>query len=201
MSAKLSKMAPIAVVAAILGYLCWPYLDDPAADAKSKAATKPAQSLSALLSPAATGNLRSDLFEIPQVATPTVAKKAASPANQVSAAKKATADAAARADEFKHFVLSGTYVSGGRRYAVINGALYAEGEQIAATGKGAKTASTYMVSRVEIDKVVLSFQGENKELHYADPVAPPEPRATGIATSAVDAAQSLTSTTASENAH
>ena len=45
MSKKLIKMAPIGVVAAILGYLGYPYLDDPTAASKSKNSNTAAASL------------------------------------------------------------------------------------------------------------------------------------------------------------
>jgi hypothetical protein len=202
MPAKLSKIAPIAAVVAILGYLSWPYLDDPAA-AKSKIAAKIGEPLATLLNPKPAGDVRADLFEIPKVIGPTTAKKTSTSTsgNPAAAAKKS---ASAHGDELKNFVLTGTYVAGGRRYAIINGSLYSEGEQVASSGRGTKSSpAVCTVSRVEIDKVVLSFQGETKELHYADPVAPPDPRnkSAGMATSATDAAQSLTSTPAGGNVH
>lgn len=172
MSKQLIKMAPIGVVAAILGYLCYPYLDDPTAASKSKNSNTAAASLATLLNPARAGNVRENLFEIPQVAERPAPKKATANADKLAAAKKA-ADARS-VDIFKTFVLSGTYLTSGHRYAVINGSLYAEGEQIEASGKAAKAAHTAActVSHVDIDKVVLSFQGQTKELHYSDKSAP-----------------------------
>jgi hypothetical protein len=188
MPAKLSKMAPIAAVAVILGYLCSPYFGDSAPATKPKTSPKSTVSLASLLNPTPAGDVRADLFEIPKVVGPAVAKKkpaSSTSASQASAAKNA---ASAKNTDLKNFVLSGTYVAGGRRFAVINGALYSEGETITSTGRGGKTAfAICTVSRVEIDKVVLSFEGQTKELHYADPSLPPDPKSNsaGVATSAV----------------
>jgi len=187
MQAKLSKIAPIAVVAVILGYLCSPYFGDSAPAKKSKTSAKSTVPLASLLNPTPAGDVRADLFEIPKVVGPMVAKKPASStsASHVSAAKSA---ASAQNSDLRNFVLSGTYVAGGRRFAVINGALYTEGEQITSAARGAKSAPAICtVSRVEIDKVVLSFEGQTKELHYADPSLPPDPKSksAGVATSAV----------------
>jgi len=184
MPAKLSKMAPIAVVAVILGYLCFPYVDDPAPAKKSKSAAKSAEPLTNLLNPKPAGDVRADLFEIPKAVGPAVAKKSTSTStSQAAAAKKS---ASSHSDDLKNFALSGTYVAGGRRFAVINGSLYAEGEQITSAGPKAKTAPAICtVLRVEIDKVVLGFQGQTKELHYADPSLPPElkSKSAGVTTS------------------
>ncbi|HTQ37436.1 MAG TPA: hypothetical protein VMJ32_00310 [Pirellulales bacterium] len=179
MPTKLSRIAPIAVIAGILGYLSWPYFDDPTAISKSKNSDKSAAaSLASLLNPSPAGDIRDGLFEIPQSLGAKVAQKASTVAGKSTAAKKGPAADARRVDEFKNFTLSGTYVAGGSRFAVINGSLYAEGEQITASGKGAKAAhNAYTVAHVDIDKVVLSFQGETKELHYADPLPTPEPKA------------------------
>ena len=185
MSAKLSKIAPIAVVSGILGYLCWPYFDDPAADKKSKTSAK-TEALASLLSPAPAGDVRADIFEIPQAIGPSAAKKMPTAGNKTSAANRATT-ANRRIDDFKNFALTGTYVAGDNRYAVINGTLYAEGEQVTATGRGAKSApSMYKVARVEIDKVVLSCEGQTKELHYADTSLTPTGAMAKQATTAVD---------------
>jgi hypothetical protein len=186
MSAKLSKIGPIAVVAVILGSLCWPYFDDPTPAAKSKSSAKSAAPLASLLNPRPAGDVRADLFEIPKIVGPAVAKKPATStsAGQAAAAKKT---ASARSDDLKSFVLTGTYVAGGRRIAVINGSLYAEGETITSAGPKAKSAPVVCtVLRVEIDKVVLSFQGQTKELRYADAPVAPEPKTrSGGATSTV----------------
>ena len=187
MPAKLSKMAPIAVVAVILGYLCSPYLGDSAPATKPKTSPKSTVPLATLLNPTPAGDVRADLFEIPKVVGPAIAKKPASStsASRASATKNA---ASAQNSDLKSFVLSGTYVAGGRRFAVINGALYTEGERITSAGRGDKVGPDICtVSRVEIDKVVLSFQGQTKELHYADPSLPPDPKSksAGVATSSV----------------
>src|SRR5262245_57794557 len=191
MPTKLSKIAPIAVVAVILGYLCSPYFGDSAPATKPKTSPKATVSLASLLNPTPAGDVRADLFEIPKVIGPAVAKKPASStsASPVSAAKHA---ASANTTDLKNCVLSGTYVAGGRRFAVINGALYAEGEKITSTGRGGKTAfAICTVSRVEIDKVVLSFEGRTKELHYADPSLPPDPKSksAGVASAVIAPAE------------
>ena len=131
MQAKLSKIAPIAVVAAILGYLCWPYLDDPASG-KSKAAAKTGEPLANLLNPKPAGDVRADLFEIPKVSGPLAAAKKTSTSTSAGQRAAGKNSASARGDELKNFVLTGTYVAGGRRFAVINGSLYSEGEQLRA---------------------------------------------------------------------
>src|SRR5262249_49910087 len=76
-------------------------------------------------------------------------------------------------------VLSGTYVAGDSRYAIINGSLYREGDQIAQAKSGkssgkasAEAPQAWTLKHVDLDKVVLDFQGKTTELRYSDSALP-----------------------------
>jgi len=178
MSKKLSKFGPLAAVAGTLGYLCWPYFDDPTAAIKSKAAAKSAEPLASLLAVKAAADVRPDLFEVPKGLTRPAARIATGGAGGKSGSAK---KGASSTGTMEALVLNGTYVAADARYAVINGSLYSEGDQIvlAKSGKpggnlGAEPPEACTLKHVDVDKVVLSFQGKSKELHYANPPSPAE---------------------------
>jgi hypothetical protein len=174
MPSKLTKFAPIAAVAGTLGYLCWPYFDDPTA-AKAKPAAKSAEPLASLLAVKAPGEVRADLFEVPVVEIRKAAKGTGSTGGKPGSGKQSTSPRDAKAS----LVLSGTYVAGDSRYAIINGSLYSEGDQIASAKSGrssgkaaAEGPETCTLKHVDLDKVVLDFQGQTRELRYSDSVLP-----------------------------
>jgi len=178
MSSKLTKFAPIAAVAGTLGYLCWPYFDDPTA-AKSKPA-KSAEPLASLLAVKAPGDVRPDLFEVPVVEIRKAVKATGSASGKPGSGKPVTSQKDVKAA----LVLSGTYIAGDSRYAIINGSLYSEGDQIVPTKSGkssgkaaAEAPQTCTLKHVDLDKVVLDFQGKTTELRYSDSALPSAPEA------------------------
>src|SRR5262249_51335457 len=68
-------------------------------------------------------------------------------------------------------VLNGTYVRGDRRMAVINGAVYTEGQTISPASAGRAVS----LARVDVDRVVLSVDRMTSELAYSRPTAAAEP--------------------------
>jgi hypothetical protein len=170
-------LVPIGVVAGAMGYFCWSHLDAPAVMAPpAKAATKAPELTAAMLSPLAAPDLDRDPFAPPAVEVPPepAARELAKQAKAMSAPGKPetgaqdnkTPDAGSTAStpRIEGLVLSGTYVRGDRRMAVINGLLYSEGEQITSAGPTAVAAS---VARVDVDRVILNMEGRHAQLAYA----------------------------------
>jgi hypothetical protein len=180
MSTRVAKLVPIGVVAGAMGYFCWSHFDAPAVMAPpAKAAAKTPELTAALLSPPAAPDLERDPFAPPTVEMPPEpAPRAPDKQAKATTAPGAPATVAqgnkprqpgAPVQRIEGLVLSGTYVRGKRRMAVINGLLYSEGEQITPVGPTAVTAS---VARVEVDRVIVSMDGRHAELAYASHESP-----------------------------
>jgi hypothetical protein len=176
MSSKAAKFAPFCVVAGTLGYLCWPYLDDPTPPAPTKPKAGAVELTAALLSPPAAPPLSRDPFgsdlasQKPAGAaadgkTDPADQTPASPENQEEPQPPETPALSVPSS----LVLSGTYLRGNHRVAVINELVYAEGDQIVVKENA---AANWSVSRVGIDRVMLEFGGEMAELSYPDLHAP-----------------------------
>jgi hypothetical protein len=202
MSTKLARFGPITAVAGLLGYLCWPYLDEPVTAPKSKGAPKAVELPTALLAPPEAPDLDHDPFgsraaSAPPVTKLTSAAKSASAAKvsgPVSASTKpegaAKTTAALTVSAPSTLVLSGTYIRGNRRVAVINDSLYSEGEQISTS---LATVPNCSVARVDIDRVLLNVAGKTAELSYPNPMdssAAADSNARGMANAAKTSPQS-----------
>jgi hypothetical protein len=183
MSARVKKMMPIWIVMGVLGYLCWPYMDGPVAKQDMTNPAKTIEALAALLSPPTAPAPDRDPFnsQTPtasaRLATGPDTKKTASTAQgatQAAAPRRATETVVA--STLGDLSLQGTHIWGKRRLAVINGSVYAEGEEIKASG--AMTGS-YKVDRVFAHKVQVQCDGQTVELtypgHEPNPSADPMP--------------------------
>lgn len=165
MSTAIARFAPIGAVAGVLGYLCWPYLDDPAKPPPSKA-NKAAALTADLLSPPAAADLTRNIFEsaaAPSAPPPTV--DTSSPQVTEPVAEKPSDSVTTAPDSL---VLSGTFVRGKNRVALINDALYAAGDQIPAAIVNSQGCR---VKSVEVDRVLLDIDGRQAELVYRDLLA------------------------------
>jgi hypothetical protein len=160
MSERIGKIAPTAIVAAVLAYLCWPYFNESAEAPQQKKENKLPVISQALLSPPAEPVPERDPFKQP-------GDKKWSAALAAQAAKKpAAARALPDANPLGSQVLGATYIRGDRRLALISGQIYAEGEQL----KGQSlSASPLTVARICPDKVLLRRDGETLELKYTTP--------------------------------
>jgi hypothetical protein len=182
MSSKAAKFAPFCVVASTLGYLCWPYFEDPTPPStKAKAAPTLVELTPAVLSPASAPPVTRDLFG----SEATAQKLAASKANQktgpvdkakTAASKNAEPEPPPPAEKPKikppsSLVLNGTYVRGDHRVAVINQAVYAEGDRVKLADHAGVRCN---LNRVDIDRVVLELEEGIAELEYPG-LDPPKP--------------------------
>ncbi len=166
----LTKFAPIGIVAGVMGYLCWPYFDEPSKRSESAGLDQVIQVTAALLSPSVAPALKRDPFKSAKSNGPVASTSPRSTANKPGTAAKAVA--APIAGPPITLVLNGTYVRGNQRIAVINGTVYAQGEQISVEHASVENCS---VARVDVDKVVLNFNGATAELRYANTIAPESP--------------------------
>jgi len=181
-------MAPTAIVAGALGYLCWPYAEDPAKKPEATSAAKAKEALAALLSPPPAPAPERDPFNsqvLPKsaltAATQQVARSTAATPQETRAnvAPPRTTEAAITTT-LSELALQGTHIQGSRRLAVINGTVYAEGDEIAASGT---MTSSYKVVRVYMHKVEVECDGQAVELTYSghEPKAVADAPTQGIA--------------------
>ncbi len=183
MQKRLVGLAPIIVVAAAMGYLCWSHVGDNAPLSKSKPTPKTNELTAAQLSPPATPDLVRDPFEsATAVASSTppgkgpqgkssAGKPDDDPSEESSSEDTQTAkkDAKSKTSSPRitfdpgQFVLNGTYVHGRTRMAVINGAIYTEGQLLSAAKSEAPVGS---VKTISVDKVELSVDDHQVALTY-----------------------------------
>jgi hypothetical protein len=181
---RITKSTPILIAGAVLGVLCWPYVDDRAPRPKEVDATKALKSLVASLSPPHSPAPQRDPFDSRAAVrsgrrgrgragqTP---EGTGSPAQTESAAA-GTGTSLSRAPG--ELALQATHLRGDRRIALINGSVYAEGDEIKPTGP---TATTYTVTRIYPHRVVLESASQTLELTYPAHDAKPNPGARGAA--------------------
>jgi hypothetical protein len=181
MSSKAAKFAPFCVVAGSLSYLCWPYFEDPTPPStKTKAAPAVVELTPKILSPTSAPPLTRDPFGSEAIAQ----KVAASKANQKTGPAEKSKTAAEKKAEPEpppaekpkieppsSLVLNGTYVRGDHRVAVINQAVYAEGERVKLADQAGARCNLH---QIEIDRVVLELEAGIAELTYPD-LDPPKP--------------------------
>lgn len=171
MSRQLAKSAPILIVAAFLGYLCWPYVDNPARRPETAKPGKALESFAAQLAPAAALSLERDPFNsraVEKTARPAVtegAKKA--PVTGETAKEGPASTGAAKtvvAGAPGEFDLQATHLRGERRVALINGSVYVEGDEIKPSGA---SAASYTVARIYAHTVVLQGSDQTTVLTYS----------------------------------
>jgi hypothetical protein len=183
-----------------MGYLCWPYLDDPAAPSAFKTSAKLVDVNAALLSPPAAPPLVRDPFApaaalASQSAHPSAVKARSgtplsAPDRPAAPGKSAPAPAFVAPSAL---VLKATLVRGNHRLAVINDSLYGEGDPIRLPES---TAPVCAVARVTVDNVVLELNGETAELTFPamNPTRP------GALQQALPAPHASTGSTSSDHA-
>jgi hypothetical protein len=158
MDKRVHKVAPLAAVLVLVAHCCWPYLTGSGGAVAPTAVSRLPQLTTAWRTPALGIEPARDPFRAPAA----VARPAAGD-RRPRVAGTPTKDRGLD-DAAKLFVLSATLIQGHERLARINGRLYHEGAQLQA----AKPADeSYVVARVEPDKVLLRRGDRMTELHYA----------------------------------
>jgi hypothetical protein len=170
MNGAIGKVVPTAIVAAIATWCCWPYLDE-AAFGEAGAKTYSPQVLHALLAPAIASEPSRDPFHI--VGT---APSLGAPKEREAAGTKASGDspstpknAAPQKDAAgvpKGLTLSGTYLAGNRRAALINGRLWEQGQRLELSKNAAEP---WVLAEVSPFGVVIASGGKSFELKYPGP--------------------------------
>lgn len=175
MAIPVGKVLPTAVVAAMVGYCCWPHVFGPShAPIVGEAGNRP-EIATALLSPGFEPAPKRDPFQ-----TRSVTQKVASEADEDDEADTPTATAAQKQAHTPaaSFILTGTFVHGNLRAALINGQLYTLGEQLGTPGA---PTDPYVIVRIDPDRVLIDHRGQTVELNYSTFVSKSEssPRAAG----------------------
>jgi hypothetical protein len=190
MSLPVKKHAPTATVAAVVAWCCWPYLAQPAgehadgkgqelptiADELLRPVLEPpcqrdpfqAQDESALIFHAndaadpSAGGLRDGgtLAEPGDGTEASIVGEASGPTPLVGE-QGAEPDRSARAPP--GLVLDATYVQGTRRFAVVNGQVYQQGQEVPIPGSG---AGRYVIGEILPGKVLLWGGRQTLELAY-----------------------------------
>jgi hypothetical protein len=140
-----------------MGYLCWSHIGDEAAPQKPKApSTATELTATQLLPPAAT-----DLVRDPFNSTKTPSAPSKGPAG--GGTRLMTQEASLSPGDVDKLVLSGTYLRGRRRMAVINGAVYAEGDSLKSGN-----ASLGTVAQIDLHRVVLLVGEQQLAISYPE---------------------------------
>jgi len=189
------KIGPVAVVVLVFTWCCWPYITGSATAIGSKEAGNvpglPKGLLSPLVKPAGGRN--------PFMITPAVAELLASELSKTNEGVDLGEDAktggnAAAGTVRPSLVLTGTYVRGNHRMAIIDGKIYQAGESLDA---GNAAGKPWVVKEIFLDHVVLQRDGEKKDIAYLDPAERrgslpddgPSPEGESLKTNAVTSSQ------------
>jgi len=163
MGGAIGKVVSPAIVAAIVGWCCWPYLEE-AGPKDVGAKTSPPQITHALLEPAFAAKLPRDPFHVVQTSK-SVEKPKAAPAAKASAASPSTKKTDA-AEMPKGLTLSGTLIAGNRRAALINGRLWEQGQCLELSKNAAEP---WVLAQVFPYGAVVQSGAKRLELRYAGP--------------------------------
>jgi hypothetical protein len=192
---RLKKYTPILIVAAALGFLCWPYVDENSPRPKELDSTKALKNLVASLSPADAPAPERDPFDsratvrsgkrkgatAVKTQTPVIAEEKKSTPPGISSQPARAPSLAATAVPLRgpnDLALQATHLRGDRRIALINGAVYTEGDEIKPNGP---TATAYTINRIYPHRVVLERESQTVDLNYPAHDEKPKPGSAGMA--------------------
>ena len=176
MSPSINRIAPSAVVVALVIYGLWPYLFA-SSDAEENKEMRTAEIADARIAPNILPPPSRDPFRqagepatgpAKTLATATGRKLLPAGANSASAAaarKAAPSGLSADADPKATLVLTATSICGKRRLAVINGRIYTEGEKVSSRDT---SAPPRVIARILPYQVVLECRGQSDVLRYSD---------------------------------
>lgn len=177
MSTAIGNLLPSAVVAAVVAWCCYPYLDEPGSDAGFQQEAGPPQIVGALLSPVIESASDRDPFK-PRGENGTDSAGNEQPGIAALAGKSPPRKEDAF-DVSSNLMLAATYIQGNRRVALINGQVCEPGDTLRISGPITEPCT---VTRIFADTVVLLHRNQIVELKYRDsigktkPSKPSEPR-------------------------
>ena len=180
MSSTIGKLAPIAVVAAMIVWCCWGYLE-PGPGTTVGRGPELARIAPELYAPPNEPVSPRDPFRPVRAKRavppekPKVVQKNARPKPSIKKPAKAAEETAIPSvvavhvsprDILNRFTLGGTYIRGDRRVAIINGQVFRQGQTIPIS-RVSKDICT--ITEIGQYRVVLRHQGRNMELTYQNP--------------------------------
>jgi len=175
MSQAIGKLAPTAIVAAVVAWCCWPYLREPTSGAGVEEDGNLPQIARSLLSPAIKPASSRDPFQ------PLDTKKTVSTRSQQPTAPGTTQEVPTpkedTTDILNSLALDATYIQGNRRVALINGRVCVQGEPLAISDSAplSQVAEPWIVTQISAHKVLIQRRGRTVELRYRDPVLKVKP--------------------------
>jgi hypothetical protein len=166
MGELLKRIGPISVVAIVFTWCCWPYITGSATATGSKEPEEVSGLPKGLLSPAVAPPNPRDPFKTDQAASQKLPNgrrpgSAGGAPDADNPGARAAADA--NADRQDTLVLSGTYIQGNRRRAILGGKVYETGEALDQPDPGKKP---WVVKEVLLDRVVLQRGGDTTVITY-----------------------------------
>lgn len=170
MSTTIGNLLPMAVVAAVVAWCCYPYLDEPGSDAGFQQEADPPRIVGALLSPVIGPASDRDPFK-PWVANGTDSTGNEQPATAALAGKSPPRKEDAF-DVSSNLMLAATYIQGNRRVALINGQVCEPGDTLRISGPMTEPCT---VTRVFADRVMIRHRNQIVELKYRDLIGKTKP--------------------------
>jgi hypothetical protein len=166
MSARMKRMAPTGFVAGVLVYLCWNYAGG--AGATHPASPNKLEIATTLLEPSPATSPVRDPFnsrraELAGTAAPSEKTASQAPSPQAVAVPPRAAELIVATVQ-NDLTLQATHVGGNRSVALINGAVYAEGDKILSSGA---TTRSYQVGRISPHRVEVRCDGQTVQLTYS----------------------------------
>ena len=169
MSDLLHKIGPVVVVSIIFTWVCWPYITGAATSIGSNGNGNSIALPNNLLSPSVKDPNQRDPFQVVKSAAMNMIQgKLAGTKDKtpeyVDPEKEQTTGTTANRENA--FALTGVYIQGNNRMAILNGALYRIGENI----KGSEIAGKpWVLKQILSDRVVVSRGKNNKVVKISFP--------------------------------
>ncbi len=178
MSSMLAKMAPTAVVAVLVVWCCWPYLEAPRQDQALQHDDDSPRIAGSLLSPAVEPAPDRDPFQPPPTKQPPLTKQEEPVAIPRPAEPPAENPQPAEEEEtakpLDDLVLRAIYIQGDRRVALINDQVCAQGDLLVTSPT---STDPCVVAEITAERVRLLHRGQTVELKYAEPASGAKPAA------------------------
>lgn len=170
MGEYLHKIGPVAVVAAVFTWCCWPYITGTATTIESKEPSVVPILSKRLLSPLVKPAVNRDPFDVVKAAALGGLQQELAAATRGGNPLDGTPQASA-APAPPSLVLTGTYRRGNERMTIIDGKIYRLGQTL----DSESSSAGWKVIEILTDHVVLERKGKTKVITYPDPAASPRP--------------------------
>jgi hypothetical protein len=164
------RLAPTAVVAALVAWCVWPYLNGEGSGGLVQEPGEVPEIASSLLDPTIEPAGDRNPFRAADADEPEAIEPATTEEEKPDVDAPPPPPEVQPGDVLKRLALDATFIHGGRSMALINGQVCEQGDALAISGL---TTEPCIVTQITPHRVLIDFRGETLELKYRDSRAKP----------------------------